>query len=79
MCGISVIVALQGHTHQSQQSASGALSNGINGIHPHMDVTATKLASDLDKSLDLIAHRGPDSRGQWISKDKRIGPPPLTW
>lgn len=31
------------------------------------------LEKALDKSLDQIVHRGPDSRGQWISKDRSIG------
>lgn len=83
MCGISVIVALQGHHHHHDQHiASDTVTNGINGVHTNgngpEDGARAKIAKELDQSLDQIAHRGPDSRGQWISEDKRIGPRPLT-
>jgi asparagine synthetase B (glutamine-hydrolysing) len=32
-----------------------------------------KLLRDLDQSLDKIKHRGPDSRGHWLSADNRVG------
>lgn len=32
------------------------------------------LSISLNESLDMIKHRGPDSRGQWISPDSRVGP-----
>lgn len=81
MCGISVIVALEGQTHQSKKSANGPLPNGIdttNGLNPKHDDYAAKLSKEIDDSLNVIDHRGPDSRGQWISDDKRVGPPPLS-
>ena len=28
----------------------------------------------LDDGLGKIRHRGPDSQGQWISHDDRVGP-----
>ncbi|KKY19459.1 putative asparagine synthase [Diplodia seriata] len=31
-----------------------------------------KLSQELDASLEAIRHRGPDSRGQWISPDNRV-------
>ncbi|OJD36739.1 asparagine synthase [Diplodia corticola] len=31
-----------------------------------------KLSRELDASLEAIKHRGPDSRGQWISPDNRV-------
>ncbi|GME22605.1 asparagine synthase [Neofusicoccum parvum] len=36
------------------------------------DIDRTKLSQELDASLEAIKHRGPDSRGQWISPDNRI-------
>ena len=30
----------------------------------------------LSNSLGQIKHRGPDSQGQWISHDGRVGPLP---
>ncbi len=30
----------------------------------------------LTNSLERIKHRGPDSQGQWISHDGRVGPLP---
>lgn len=74
MCGISCILALQNHSHKHadlstlpQRTIEGVELNG----HPEHDA----IAHELDASLDLIKHRGPDSRGQWISSDCRAGPP----
>lgn len=81
MCGISVIVALQGQTHQMKHAANGPLPEGVDikyGTDPSYDTYAAKLAKEMDESLKIIDHRGPDSRGQWISEDKRVGPPPLS-
>lgn len=74
MCGISVIVALEGQTHDLSQKANGSYPEGVDGVDIHADKDAAKLAKELDESLNMIAHRGPDSRGQWISDDKRVGP-----
>lgn len=60
MCGISVIVALQGHLR-------GKDVNGAN------DDIRSKISTELDQSLEMIAHRGPDSQGKWISEDNRVG------
>ncbi|KAL0256568.1 hypothetical protein SLS55_008963 [Diplodia seriata] len=35
-------------------------------------VDRDKLSHELDASLEAIRHRGPDSRGQWISPDNRV-------
>ncbi|KAL0489540.1 asparagine synthase [Acrasis kona] len=34
--------------------------------------TKSEINKELDASLDLIKHRGPDSRGIWISEDGRV-------
>lgn len=33
----------------------------------------TALSKTLDESLNTIQHRGPDSNGQWISDNERVG------
>jgi len=76
MCGISVIVALEGNTHDLSKQPNGVYPDGVDGVDIHEDKNAAKLARELDESLDMIVHRGPDSRGQWISDDKRVGPRP---
>jgi asparagine synthase (glutamine-hydrolysing) len=62
MCGISAVVSLSPKP-----------------LDP--SVTSTKLDNDvcssahskLDKSLDVIKHRGPDARNIWTSNDDRVG------
>ncbi|KAK4982961.1 hypothetical protein LTR66_009015 [Elasticomyces elasticus] len=69
MCGISCILTLQNSSHEHAQP--GALPNG----HDHQtngDTDRARLARELDESLESIKHRGPDSRGQWISDNKRV-------
>ncbi|KAL5409750.1 hypothetical protein PMIN04_010913 [Paraphaeosphaeria minitans] len=56
MCGISCIVALA----NAQKHTSGPLDN------------PKTWPQQLDESLELIKHRGPDSRGQWISSDSKV-------
>ena len=34
-------------------------------------------AARLNRGLEQIKHRGPDSQGQWISHDGRVGPLPF--
>ncbi|KAJ5180007.1 hypothetical protein N7492_003217 [Penicillium capsulatum] len=40
--------------------------------HQPKDV-GPKLESEIDESLDLVRHRGPDARGKWVSPDCRVG------
>lgn len=44
------------------------------GPLPSPEQERRKLLLELEESLELIKHRGPDSRGQWISSDNRVGP-----
>lgn len=37
--------------------------------------STSDLSSRLENALQTIQHRGPDSQGQWISPDGRVG----TW
>ena len=70
MCGISVIVALD------QKN----LKKGIDVTSPEGVVNGShrrSVSEKLDESLDLLAHCGPDSRGQWVSGDGRVGTSPI--
>ncbi|KAK8094802.1 Amidase chyE [Apiospora hydei] len=57
MCGICVIVSLR------RQAPSNA-----NGDRPQEDNKEERLA----KSLELIAHRGPDARGIWVDPTSTV-------
>jgi asparagine synthase (glutamine-hydrolysing) len=72
MCGISCVITLQ-HSHHKLPDVAN-LKKAVPGVQTNGDTDHTKLAVELDASLDQIKHRGPDSRGQWISNDKRVGP-----
>lgn len=71
MCGISCIVALENCTYRPKSPHH--VPHGIEGIELDNDAHRTAIAAELDASLELIKHRGPDSRGQWISPDKCVG------
>lgn len=38
------------------------------GKSSHEDIEKT-----IDSSLDIVQHRGPDTRGKWVSQDQRVG------
>ncbi|KAL6915119.1 hypothetical protein FSST1_012879 [Fusarium sambucinum] len=40
---------------------------------PVLNGEAKNVADELERSLDLIAHRGPDARGRWFSDDNHVG------
>jgi len=74
MCGISCILAVGGHT-PTHISSNHACVNGNS-----TESKRKKLLQGLDQSLDQIKHRGPDSRGYWISQDNEVGTlVNLTW
>jgi asparagine synthase (glutamine-hydrolysing) len=88
MCGISCIVAFREHTKKPVRLSSfqssvtskdvatlahgSALHNPFGDIPPH-SIQRDDVQQALDASLDEIQHRGPDSRGHWISDDNRVG------
>jgi hypothetical protein len=43
------------------------------GSRGRNDEARRMLYEELDKSLDAIKHRGPDTRGIWISEDNYVG------
>ena len=93
MCGITASVKLVGQTKNAQTKSqlvdlgSGG-ANGVNGskkqkvnggdTRSREDWTGD-LKGQLDKSLESIYHRGPDSNGTWISPDGLVGSSSLDW
>jgi len=83
MCGISSILTLGSSVQNGESIHPDKLTNGhgrskggkIQGVELNGHAKHDAIARELDASLSQINHRGPDSRGQWISKDNRIGPP----
>ena len=68
MCGISAIVALTDPV-QGGHRATGNNKGDDNDA----------LTREMENSLQLIKHRGPDSSGIWINPDQRIGTTPSCW
>ena len=58
MCGLSAIVGL---------------ADGGQDGHVVQGQNQDSLTREMEDSLQLIKHRGPDSRGIWVSPDQRIG------
>ncbi|KAI2818632.1 hypothetical protein CBS63078_6985 [Aspergillus niger] len=57
MCGLTAFIALYGRSGWQ-----------------HDEFASTgDLGQKVNDSLDLISHRGPDARGQWLSSDCRVG------
>lgn len=63
MCGISCVVALDrcGDSIASSPKAPGN------------ETELQNLEQQLEASLEIIKHRGPDSRGHYISADRKVG------
>lgn len=40
---------------------------------PVLNGDAKQVVEELETSLDLIAHRGPDARGRWFSDNHHVG------
>jgi len=76
MCGFSACVLLPAagiNGHSSCEEHANAPCNGeVKGDHEANGV-AKGLAADLRASVDIIAHRGPDDSGIWISADEKVG------
>nr|WCD39068.1 class II amidotransferase [Fusarium tricinctum] len=52
---------------------SAFLSHPGESALPVVNGEAKHVAAELESSLDLIAHRGPDARGRWFSDDYQVG------
>ncbi|KAK4151883.1 hypothetical protein C8A00DRAFT_35453 [Chaetomidium leptoderma] len=59
MCGISVSIALDRRQPE--------------GSRPPSASARADVETQLSKSLDLLAHRGPDAKGIWINDDASLG------
>ncbi|RYP67284.1 hypothetical protein DL769_005812 [Monosporascus sp. CRB-8-3] len=57
MCGISAFLSHAGEA----------------GSHEQTKAQARHVAVEMESSLDLIAHRGPDARGCWFSDNHQVG------
>ncbi|KAL4732896.1 nucleophile aminohydrolase [Aspergillus similis] len=57
MCGLSAVLTL----------SEGAGCLQADNVYPQA------LAGQMNESLQLIKHRGPDARNQWLSTDYRVG------
>ncbi|KAJ8114122.1 hypothetical protein ONZ43_g4981 [Nemania bipapillata] len=83
MCGFSACISLSassnanGYRSCNSTTADGAgapLNNGdYRHTHEGANGVAKQLATDLQASLELISHRGPDDSGIWISANERVG------
>lgn len=62
MCGITAAITLQ---------RSGSFNGSNDGTDSSGEHAA--LRQQLQKSLESIAHRGPDASGVWVSDDGTIG------
>ncbi|KAJ0314066.1 hypothetical protein Brms1b_007215 [Colletotrichum noveboracense] len=75
MCGITAAITLRRRASSNGVNGTNC-TNGTNGKaeHAHSERSnAETLRSQLEKSLETIAHRGPDASGIWISEDGAIG------
>ncbi|CAG8068665.1 unnamed protein product [Penicillium salamii] len=57
MCGISAFLSHPGQASSNERTKP----------------QAQRVAAELEESLNLIAHRGPDGRGRWFSEDHQVG------
>ncbi|KAI4231645.1 MAG: hypothetical protein L6R40_007678 [Gallowayella cf. fulva] len=81
MCGITASITLAGRSGYCSPNTDNLpadddhkkrkLTNGLVHTQQHRD--NLQLERQLARSLDAINHRGPDSRGTWISPDGNIG------
>lgn len=83
MCGITAVITLAGRSTNpradvaptnggvaDRESKKRKLNNGVSSQDDHL---STSVDDQLDRSLDAINHRGPDSHGTWISPDGNVG------
>ncbi|KAJ5214274.1 hypothetical protein N7449_001443 [Penicillium cf. viridicatum] len=57
MCGISAFLCHPGKASSNEQA----------------NAQARQVVDELEHSLDLVGHRGPDARGRWFSDDHKVG------
>ena len=57
MCGLTALLALKG--------SDGLIRNQYS--------SRELLARDIDSSLEIVKHRGPDAQGSWLGADCDVG------
>lgn len=72
MCGLSACVLLSTAGINDEGSQTPCIEGDINGSHEANNV-GKQLTANLKASVDLIAHRGPDDSGVWISENQCVG------
>ena len=78
MCGVTAVLNLancHGEIKSSSQRPQDKGTKDETEVHESQSSNhvAESLQDQLNNSLDIIKHRGPDSHGSWISDDSRIG------
>jgi hypothetical protein len=70
MCGISIIVTLE------RKAVGDSQANDVDESFTReskIQLSRLRMVAEIEESLDMIAHHGLDSRGQWISENNRMG------
>ncbi|KAF2129728.1 glutamine-hydrolyzing asparagine synthase [Dothidotthia symphoricarpi CBS 119687] len=70
MCGFTACVALR---ESYSNGHSNGKSNGKNDGESNGHISPETLRTQLQSSIDLLNHRGPDESDIWISPDARVG------
>ncbi|KAF5534666.1 asparagine synthase (glutamine-hydrolyzing) [Fusarium mexicanum] len=72
MCGFSACVLFPGINSNGHIDTT---SRNVEAKHVHATngTASSKLTEDLKASVNLIAHRGPDDSGVWISDNGQVG------
>lgn len=75
MCGLSACLSLPAASINGHGSGTERAHPPCNGEKHDREANgvAKGLAADLEASLDLITHRGPDDSGIWISANEHVG------
>ena len=78
MCGITAVLNLASRHSEIGSANHRPLDTGrkeeseVHGSQSSNDVVGS-LQHQINNSLDIIKHRGPDSHGSWISDDGKTG------
>lgn len=78
MCGVTAVLTLTNCHGEIKSSSHRPQDKGAKDeteVHGRQSSNhvAESLQDQINNSLDIIKHRGPDSHGSWISDDSRIG------
>ena len=78
MCGITAVLTLANRHSEIRTASHGPLDTERkeeSEVHRSQssNYVAGSLEDQINNSLEIIKHRGPDSHGDWISDDGRVG------